>query len=205
MTVTLSTKPAGQSNERERVERAATRERNDVSQAGYRGPRGSNDDGSTLVEVVVSMLIMATVASGLLSMSAIALMQSENQGHLAARTAEYAQDKMEQLLVLSYGDDTTDTRVFPAIPAGGTGVNPGGSSNPAAPVLGYADYLDANGNLLASNTATPPANWFYQRVWSVTNLSATLKEVRVTAIVARSVGRTQRPSATLVSLKSFPF
>ncbi len=135
---------------RERVERAATRERNDVSQAGCRGPRrSSNDAGSTLVEVVVSMLIMATLAAGLLSMSAIALTQSENQGHLAARTAEYAQDKMEQLLVLAYGDGVTDTRVFPAASLGGTGLAIGGSSNPATPVLGYADYLDANGNLLA--------------------------------------------------------
>jgi hypothetical protein len=163
------------------------------------------DAGSTLVEVVVSMLIMATLAAGLLSMSAIALTQSENQGHLAARTAEYAQDKMEQLLVLAYGDSVTDTRVFPAANLGGTGLAVGGSSNPAAPVLGYADYLDANGNLLASTSTTPPAGWFYQRVWQVTTLSATLKEVRVTATVARSIGRTQKPTATLVSIKTFPF
>ena len=176
------------------------------SQAGSRGPRRSkNDSGSTLVEVIVAVLIMGTLASGLLAMAAIALTQSENQGHLAARTAEYAQDKMEQLLVLSFGDSTTDTRVFPATPAGGTGIVPGGSANPAAPVVGYADYLDANGNLLVSASAAPPANWFYQRVWQVTSLSATLKEIRVTATVARSVGRTQRPTATLVSLKSFPF
>jgi hypothetical protein len=163
-----------------------------------------SDAGSTLVETVVSLLIMATIASGLLSMSAIALTQSENQGHLAARTAEYAQDKMEQLQVLAFGDATTDTRVFPATPAGGTGLAPGGSVDPAAPVVGYADYLDASGNLLASNGA-PPAGWFYQRVWKITTVTATLKEVRVTAIVARSVGRTARPSATLVSLKTFPF
>ena len=167
--------------------------------------RARSENGSTLVEVFVAILIMGTLAAGLLSMSAIALTQSENQGHLSARTAEYAQDKMEQLLVLSYGDTTSDTRVFPAVTSGGTGLTPGGSSSPAAPVVGYADYLDASGNLLASNSATPPTGWFYQRVWQVTSLSATLKEVRVTAIVARSVGRTERPSATLVSLKSFPF
>ena len=99
---------------------------------------------------------------------------------------------MEQLLVLSYGDDTTDTRVFPA------------TSTPAAPARGWrqrrirrrrssamSDYLDANGNLLVSNAATPPAGWFYQRVWQITAVSATLKEVRVTATVARSIGRTQ--------------
>jgi hypothetical protein len=148
---------------------------------------------------------MGTLAAGVMSMAAIALTQSENQGHLAARTAEYAQDKMEQLLILSFGDTTSDTRVFPATNAGGLGLTVGGSNNPAAPVAGYADYLDASGNLLASGGANPPAGWFYQRVWQVVSVTPTLKEVRVTATVARSIGRTQRPTATLVSMKSFPF
>ena len=174
-------------------------------EAGFPRPSNGDDSGSTLVEVIVAILIMGTLAAGLLSMAALALTQSENQGHLSARTAEYAQDKMEQLLVLSYGDSTSDTRVFPASVAGGTGLTPGGSANPAAPTVGYVDYLDASGNLLASNSATPPTGWFYQRVWQVTPLSGTLKEIKVTAIVARSIGRTERPSATLVSLKSFPF
>ena len=163
------------------------------------------EEGSSLPEVIVAVLIMGTVAAGLLSMAAISLIQSENQGHLAARTAEYAQDKMEQLLILSFGDGTTDTRLFPSAASGGTGIGVGGSNNPAAPVLGYADYLDANGSLLASNTVTPPAGWYYQRVWQVVSLSGTLKEVRVTATVSRSIGRQQKPTATLVSLKSSPF
>jgi hypothetical protein len=166
--------------------------------------RSKSDEGSSLVEVIVSMGIMATLAAGLLSMTAIALTQSENQGHLAARTAEYAQDKMEQLLVLSYGDDTSDTRVFPATNAGGTGLEIGGSDDPDAPVAGYVDYLDARGNLLASGGGAP-AGWFYVRAWEIVQVSPTLKEVRVTTTVARAIGRTMRPAATLVTLKTFPF
>jgi hypothetical protein len=162
------------------------------------------DDGSSLVEVMVAAALMATLAAGLMSMAGIALTQSENQGHLAARTSEYAQDKMEQLLVLAFGDTTSDTRVFPAAEAGGTGLAVGGSSNPDNPVAGYVDYLDAKGNLLASGAGVP-ADWFYQRVWQITSISATLKEVRVTATVARSIGRKQKPIATLVTLKTFPF
>lgn len=158
-----------------------------------------------LVEVVVSTLIIGTLASGLLSMAAVSLIQSENRGHLAARTAEYAQDKMEQLLILTYGDAASDTRTFPAGANGGTGLAIGGSSNPDAPAAGYVDYLDAAGNLMPAAGATPPAGWFYQRVWEVVPISATLKEIRVTATVARSIGRQERPRATLVSLKSFPF
>jgi hypothetical protein len=163
-----------------------------------------SDAGTSLVEVVVSLGILATVAAGLLSMAAIALTQTENQGHLAARTAEYAQDKMEQLLVLAYGDEVTDTRVFPAADSGGTGLAVGGSDDPGAPVAGYVDYLDQRGNLLASGNA-PPANWFYQRAWQIIEISPTLKEVRVTATVARAIGRTQRPSATLATIKTHPF
>ena len=167
--------------------------------------RSRSDEGSSLVEVLVSMAIMATLAAGLLSMAAVALTQSENQGHLAARTAEYAQDKMEQLLILAFGDTTTDTRVFPAAAAGGTGLAAGGSANAAAPTAGYVDYLDARGNLLPSGAGGPPNGWFYKRVWQVSTITATLKEVRVTATVARGIGRQQTPTATLVTLKTFPF
>lgn len=168
-------------------------------------PASRTDEGSSLVEVVVALLILLTLAAGLFSMAAIALAQSENYGHLAARTSEYAQDKMEQLLVLSFGDSTSDTRVFPATVSGGTGLTVGGSIDPNAPVAGYVDYLDARGNLLAAAGGAPPAGWFYQRLWQVATVSATMKEVRVRATVARAVGRTQRPSATLVTIKSHPF
>ena len=62
---------------------------------------------------------------------------------------------MEQLIGLSFGDANTDTTLFPAvINTSGTGLCgqgpfPCGSSDPAAPVTGYVDYLDVNGNPLA--------------------------------------------------------
>jgi hypothetical protein len=139
-----------------------------------------------------------------MSMFAVAVTQNANQGEFGTRTTEYAQDKMEQLLVLAYGDETSDTRVFPAIESGGTGLKVGGSDNPNAPIAGYVDYLDARGNLMPSASGVP-ANWFYIRAWEIKVVTATLKEVRVTTTVARSIGRTQRPAATLVTLKTFPF
>ena len=63
-----------------------------------------------------------TIAVGLLSMAALATVFTENHGHLEARTTEYAQDKMEQLLALVYTDGITDTTTFPATATGGTGM-----------------------------------------------------------------------------------
>src|SRR5260370_40599468 len=70
--------------------------------------------GMSLVETMVALGLLLVVAAGVLSLGGIALATTENQGHLAARTAEYAQDKMEQLLALRYIDGNTDTTVFPS-------------------------------------------------------------------------------------------
>lgn len=150
-----------------------------------------------------TLLLVAMI--GLLSMSTIATNITENQGHLAARTTEYAQDKMEQLLALSYGDSTSDTRVFPALNSGGTGLAVGGSADPSAPVAGYVDYLDPSGNLLASVGTTAPAGWFYKRVWEISAPSANLKQITATSIVASSFGGSMLPRSTVVALKTLSF
>ena len=162
------------------------------------------DAGSSLIEVVVSLGILATVAAGLLSMAAIALTQTENQGHLAARTAEYAQDKMEQLLALVYTDAVTNTVFFPAAPTGGTGLAVGGSLDTTMPVNGYVDWLEQDGDLLFGGT-TPPAAWFYERVWQISQLTAGVKQVSVTATVKSAVGDALVPKSTVVALKSSRF
>jgi prepilin-type N-terminal cleavage/methylation domain-containing protein len=171
-------------------------------------PDGSlpSDAGLSLLEVVVAMSILLVVALGLLPLGVIAVTATENEGHLVARATEYSQDKMEQLLALAYGDATTDTRVFPAATTGGTGLATGGSADPTAPVAGYVDYLNYDGNLVASVGTTAPANWFYRRVWQVSSPFTNMKQVTVTTIVARGVGTAGRiPRATLVALKSNPF
>src|SRR5437764_6334876 len=87
------------------------------------------EHGLSLIETMFALSILLIVALGILPLGIIATTTTENQGHLMARTTEYAQDKLEQLLALSYGDLTSDTRVFPA-GAGGTGLALGGSSDP---------------------------------------------------------------------------
>ena len=164
-----------------------------------------SDRGTTLIETVIALGILLVAMAGLLSMAVIATSLTENQGRLGARTTEYAQDKLEQLLALSYADVASNTAVFPAATSGGTGLAIGGSSSPAAPAAGYVDWIDAGGTLLTSSGATAPAGWFYERVWAVTNPSTNLKQITVTVIVASSVGGAQIPQSTVTALKTFPF
>lgn len=170
-------------------------------------------DGFSLLETMVGLGLLLVVAAGVLPLATVAFATSENQGHLSSRAAEYAQDKLEQLMALAYGDTTSDTRVFPAPDLGGSGLTIGGSSDPAAPVAQYVDYLDVDGALIPSPNGQPPQGWYYQRVWQVSTVPApgggvraNLKQITVTATVAHSQGAwALRPRATVSALKTFPF
>ena len=185
--------------------------------SGYRKFR-SSQAGMSLLEVTIALAILLIASVGIMTMGTVAIATTENQGHLAARTAEYAQDKMEQLNSLSFGDTATDTTAFPPASSGGSGLTVGGSSDPNSPVTtpgtGYVDYLDISGQPSSST-----GNWFYIRVWQISNPATTptcvvsgssvpcLKQITVTAKVRRQVGAPAGalPQSTLTSLKSFPF
>ena len=158
--------------------------------------------GFSLIETMIALGILAIVAAGVLPLGIIAAKSTENFGHLNARTTEYAQDKIEQLMALSYGDAATDTRVFPALAAGGSGLTVGGSVNTAAPAALYVDYLDEKGGL--SNAG---ANWYYMRAWQITQVRANLKQITVIARVnALSLGGPGLvPQSTVSVLKTSPF
>jgi hypothetical protein len=161
--------------------------------------------GVTLIETMMAILVLTIVSVGILGLAAVAMRTTESQGHLGARAAEYAQDKMEQLLSLRFDDTQTDTSVASFIAnsaAGAPGLLAGGSLNPAAPVAGYVDYLDSNGNPLGN---APGANWFYQRVWQITDVSPTMKQISVLAVARTGTTTGQLPQATLASLKTSPF
>ena len=178
----------------------------------------STQAGMTLLETMIALAILLIVATGVMGIAAVAVSTTETQGHLAARTTEYAQDKMEQLLALKFCDgDTngtsgTDTTVFPAVVGTGTGLagcsdmtagtaQSGGSLTTTAPTAGYVDYLDASGNLVAAS-----GNWEYIRVWQITAQGTSMKQVSVKAQARHAVGTNGRlPEATVVALKTFPF
>ncbi len=166
-----------------------------------------SEAGTSLMEVMIASAILITLMAGLMSMMALAIKTTENQGHLAARTTEYAQDKMEQLLALAFTDGVSDTRTFPATGSGGSGLAVGGSIDVNSPTALYVDYLDENGNLLTSTGTTAPSGWFYKRVWKVEYItgSTTLKKITVATATSRGFGGAMTPTSYLTVLKSYPF
>lgn len=168
----------------------------------------TSERGTTLIETAIASAILLVVMVGLLSMAALATTYTENHGHLEARTTEYAQDKMEQLLAIAYTDAVTNTVTFPATPSGGTGLAVGGSTNTAAPVNGYVDWLAYDGDLLGGGATPPPPSpkeWFYQRVWEITSPATGIKQITVVATVRSSVAQSLKPKSTVVALRASQF
>ncbi len=178
--------------------------------------RAKSETGLTLIETVIAVSMLLVAMIGLLSMAALATVYTENHGHLEARTTEYAQDKMEQLLAIAFTDAVTDTTQFPAIaaPTTGSGLAVGGSVDPAAPVDMYVDWLAYNGDLKGGGT-TQPADWYYERVWYIcyvqpagtcdTATATGLKQITVVTTVRTSIGRAIIPKSTVSALKASQF
>ena len=164
----------------------------------------TSERGTTLIETMIALAVLLIAMTGLMTLAGLSSRTTENNGHLAARTAEDAQDKMEQLLALKYGDTTTDTTVFPSVNPGGTGLAIGGSSDPAAPVAGYIDWLAADGTLLGGGVA-PPNNSFYERVWQITQFSPTVKLISVTVTTQWAFGKAVLPKSTVTPMKASSF
>jgi type II secretory pathway pseudopilin PulG len=164
-----------------------------------------SEDGMTLIETSVATGILVVVLSGLLSVLSLAAAITENEGHLSARAAEYAQDKMEQLIALAYSDAASDTTQIPTAPSNGTGLAIGGSADPNAPIAKYLDFLDDQGKPLCPCAGTAaPDTWFYKRVWQISAPAGTanIKQITVTVIVAHSIARKIIPTSTVTTLRA---
>jgi hypothetical protein len=165
----------------------------------------TGEGGVTMIETVVAVGILLAAVTGLLVPFHTAINQNKSQGELATRTTEYCQDKMEQLLALSFNDGATNTAVYPAAATGGTGLggtmaanSTAGGASLASPTTGYVDYLDQTGALLTSSTGA-----LYKRVWSIsTDATAQLKTVTVITGTTITAGQGAPPQSTVVCVKA---
>jgi hypothetical protein len=168
--------------------------------------RAGSERGVTLIETMMAALILIIVVVGLLPVFLLGFQMNEQQGDIATRTTEYAQDKIESLVNLQFADAATDTTKYPPAAAGGTGLGGAmaasttvGSLPPATAVAGYVDYLDVNGNLLTSST-----NAYYRRQWSITtDATGNLKTITVDATSLQAAGiKGLAPFSELVFIKA---
>ncbi len=183
-------------------------------QTPCRARQWNPEAGVTLLETAIALSVLFIVSAGLMSLATVAIVNSENQGHLLARTNEYAQDKMEQIVNLQFNDLVSDTTVFPTctptattVCAPGSGLAVGGSADPTAAVNLYVDYLDRDGNPLGGGVVRPN-NWFYVRVWQIDGLNAgpTLKRITISVQTGSSAGmRGEIPTSTLSMVRADPW
>ena len=161
--------------------------------------------GLSLIEAMIATMVFLFGIVSVMSLFTVAATQNANQGEFATRTTEYAQDKMEQMLTLTFNDSTTNTTVYPPAATGGTGLGASlsaggtvGSVNTASPATGYVDYLNAQGTLLGSSSG-----WFYKRQWSISlNAAGTMKTITVVVITKAQAGASKPPSTRLISYKT---
>jgi hypothetical protein len=164
------------------------------------------ESGVSILETLVASTILLVVVTGVLPVFILGFQSTEQQGDIATRTTEYAQDKMESLVNLTFTDGATDTTKYPPAISGGTGLGGAmgvsstvGAVPPTAAATGYVDYLDSNGNLLTSSTGA-----FYTRQWSIsTDSTGTLKTITVVVTFLQTAGvQGKAPSTALVSIKT---
>ena len=156
-------------------------------------PLGRRRDarGVSLIETMIAAVVLLIVSIGLLTLFTVAVAQTEQQGNVASRTTEISQDKIEQLMALSFNDPGLGGSMLPNSTLGAV--------PPAASWPGYVDYLDQNGNILAGSTGAS-----YVRYWSISaDSTGTLKAITV-VVTANPLGGLQAiaPSTTLVCVKS---
>src|SRR5260370_20158494 len=82
----------------------------------------ARERGSSLVEMMIASLVLLVGIVPLAGVFSVAVATNSGRGDIATRTTLNAQDKMEQLLALSFPDGSSNTTVYPTAAAGGTGL-----------------------------------------------------------------------------------
>jgi type II secretory pathway pseudopilin PulG len=158
-----------------------------------------NAGGFALLEVLIAFALIVTVAAGstvLISMALRAVWQSR----VRTLATMLAAEKMEQLrsltwshvttsgpaISMSISDVTTDLSNDPATDDGrGLLVSPPGTLT--SNIVGYVDYLDANGRWVGHGPSAPPAA-VYVRRWAVRPLIGDPDNILVFEVVAGTRG-----------------
>lgn len=154
------------------------------------------DAGFTIVEVLVSMLIISVMALGVAELFAVSI-KATHAARNQTSTAVMASQKMEQLRGLTWGydeasglpltDTTSDLAQDPPT-NGGSGLNPSPTGTLSSNVAGHVDYLDARSQWVGTGT-TPPATAVYIRRWNIAPLPTNPNNTLILQVLVTTVTR----------------
>jgi len=139
----------------------------------------SEDDGFTLAEICVAMMLVAIAATGIAGLCTLAIVVCD-AARVQTSAAILASQKIEQLRALAWttdasgiavSDSTSDLSREPAA-IGGAGLGPSPADSLDANVAGYVDFLGAAGDWVGTG-ALPPPSARYIRRWRVKPLAGT--------------------------------
>ena len=138
-------------------------------------------DGMSLVEVLVAIAILTTIALGVAQLIAMAT-AATSRARLHTAAVILAAARMDELRSLAWTFEPTSPGVAalqrsdrdtdlsrPDHPPGGRGLQPSPAGTLATNTPPYVDFLDAYGRWVGNDTATPATAVFVRR-WSVTPL-----------------------------------
>jgi hypothetical protein len=139
--------------------------------------------GVSIIETMIASFILLVGVSGVMGLFGYAAGMSKDSGDVTTRAIIYSQDKMEQLMSLSFTDAATNTtsNTYPMPLTGGTGIGGDMAANTTvgglsttSPTTGYVDYLTFDGVRQTSSTGA-----FYVRVWQISINGSHLKTIKV--------------------------
>ena len=167
---------------------------------------GSRSRGFALLEVLIASAVIATVAAGSTLLMSMAL-HATRQSRVRTLATMLAAEKMEQLrsltwshvttsgpaISMSTSDVTTDLSNEPATDDGrGLLLSPAGTLT--SNVVGYVDYLDANGRWVGHGPSAPPPAVYIRR-WAVRPMLSDPDNILVFEVVTGTRG----PDGALLS------
>jgi hypothetical protein len=175
--------------------------------------RGLEDRGVSLVETMMAVIIAFIAMSAIGGVVFSSLVANKNQGTEVSRMTVIAQEKMNELLGLSYSDTTTNTTLV-SDTGWAVGLSAGGGTAyltacpSGAPDQGYVDFLDNNGKPLNGTCSTViTSKYGYERRWQISAVSGVtgLKQITVVVYALNAVATNPTPShqyVTLTTMKS---
>ena len=181
-----------------------------------RPSRASLAAGSTLLEVLVALALLVTIAAGSAHLL-IWVRRAVWSAGMGTIAVELAAEKLEQLRSLTLDlelpaavprtDTTTDLSTHPPS-AGGRGLAPSPPGTLETNVRGYFEYLDARGRWVGTGEP-PPASARFVRRWAIADLEGGAGESRIfhVAVTPVAAGATSAaglppPHARLTTIRT---